>query len=165
MKAHCHMSSRMSRVNELFNLPRYAFPCCHPACWNHEGQAECQHANTPPQNVPGHLVIGTGIAPFIPRNTGANTVTTWQGFAKLRLAAYWTVLAFVRRMRFLRLPLAVENGPSCVVVTQLPGFHETINRFLKTTQFFKPKPLRKPSVSIVRSEQDSLVRRFDCLLK
>ena len=44
----------------------YAFPCCHPACSRHEGQAECQHANAPPRQVPGRVVIDPSIAPRLP---------------------------------------------------------------------------------------------------
>ena len=38
----------------------------HPACSRHEGQAECQHANAPPRQVPGSVVIVARIAPRLP---------------------------------------------------------------------------------------------------
>jgi hypothetical protein len=41
-----------------------------------EGQAKCQHANAPPRQVPGRVVIVTGIAPNRPRNAGVNAATT-----------------------------------------------------------------------------------------
>jgi hypothetical protein len=57
-------------VNGLFSfilgIPRGSFPCCHPACSRQEGQAERQHANAPPRQVPGREVAGFQLAPCLP---------------------------------------------------------------------------------------------------
>ncbi len=47
-------------------FPCGSFPCRHPACSRQEGQAECQHANAPPRQVPGRVVIAHRIAPRLP---------------------------------------------------------------------------------------------------
>ena len=51
---------------QLRGFPRGSFPCRHPACSTHEGQAECQHANAPPPQVPGREVAGFQLAPCLP---------------------------------------------------------------------------------------------------
>jgi len=50
----------------ILGIPRGSFPCRHPACSRQEGQAECQHANAPPRQVPGRAVIVPKIAPRLP---------------------------------------------------------------------------------------------------
>ena len=60
-----------STIANLACRPPKTFPPtrsrgCHPACCKHEGQAECQHANAPPRQVPGRVVIGPSIAPRLP---------------------------------------------------------------------------------------------------
>ena len=62
------MSLNMSMAFfHLFSgLPRGSFPCRHPACSRQEGQAECQHANAPPRQVPGREVAGFQLAPCLP---------------------------------------------------------------------------------------------------